>query len=261
MGDKSPERALDRFVPSTCPGIGLTNLCNWRGFSLIPESLCDLVNQRRLRPEWRSFSAAMTSTDMHKDPRAFPRSTTFLTATMQVKGKACPVKVKNLSPRGAMIEAPDIPEVGCTITVTRGELGAAAEVVWTEANHFGVRFTEKVDVPRWSIEAGYQSDSIPCLPAARPISKLDKRKLDLDDTILLSRISDEISYLGRVMETISDVLSSDPLLRHRHARSIQDLVISEEMLDQIAAVLRTGDRLERIRHIVTGSMRGRLLRS
>ena len=192
--------------------------------------------------------------------RAFVRSKTFLAATMQVKEVACPVRVRNLSPLGAMIEAASVPGIGTTITVGRGSLAAAAEVVWTEADHFGVRFTEEVDVARW-ISERHQTDSMAPVPSTRISSKDGSAQLDLDDSIIASRIADEISYLGRVMEGVSDILSKDPLLRHRHARSIQDLAIGEEMLDQLAAVLKTTNKIEAIKQTVTGSMRGRLLRN
>lgn len=197
------------------------------------------------------------------DLRAYRRTKMFLSATMELKDSACPVKVRNLSPTGAMIEAREMPNPGTTLMLSRGGLAAAAEVVWSKPEFFGVRFTMDVDVARWIAEGVSQSSGKAPLTKGVTASEADSShaaERSFDDTVVLSRMSEEISYLGRVMGHVGHLLSEDPLLRHRHGRIIQEVAMGEEKLDQLAAVLKSSDLVDAVERSITGSMRARLLR-
>src|SRR5690606_24840920 len=60
-----------------------------------------------------------------------------------------PVRIRNLSEGGAMIEGAALPEIGSTIVLRRLELSIMATVVWRLDHRCGVRLHGRVAVDEW----------------------------------------------------------------------------------------------------------------
>ena len=83
------------------------------------------------------------------------RSNVFLTATLHVDGKTAPVRIRNISARGALIDAPGLPEVGSPVKLVRGGLSAVGEIAWVGEGQAGVNFDREIDVPAWVQRVGH----------------------------------------------------------------------------------------------------------
>src|SRR5687768_5767267 len=81
--------------------------------------------------------------------RASVRVNLFMAATLQAAGVATPVKIRDLSPEGAQLESPLIPEVGSAITLARGALSVDGHVTWTTERRVGLLFSARVSVQEW----------------------------------------------------------------------------------------------------------------
>lgn len=68
------------------------------------------------------------------------RSQVYLTATLEGIGTTVPVKLRNLSAEGALVEGKELPIEGSQVTFHRNELDVKGRVVWTAGNHAGIAF-------------------------------------------------------------------------------------------------------------------------
>ena len=68
------------------------------------------------------------------------RSNVFLAALIEVGGKEIPVKLRNLSEDGALVEGEKLPIEGTEVVFRRNELEIRSRIAWVHANHAGVAF-------------------------------------------------------------------------------------------------------------------------
>jgi hypothetical protein len=94
---------------------------------------------------------------LHKaaNHRSQPRSNVFLDAVLVVGAAPRPVRLRNLSARGALLEGSSLPGEGTRVRVLRGELGAEGEIAWQEQGLAGLRFASEIDVERWVRRVGH----------------------------------------------------------------------------------------------------------
>jgi hypothetical protein len=95
---------------------------------------------------------------LHKtaNHRSQPRSNVFLDAVLVVGSAAHPVRLRNLSSRGALIEGASLPTEGSRVRVLRGELSAEGDIAWQEQGLAGLRFASEIDVERWVRRVGHR---------------------------------------------------------------------------------------------------------
>lgn len=83
------------------------------------------------------------------DARDAPRTSLYITATLFCEGASNPVRVRNISPAGALIEAVHSPSAGSLVQLVRGNLIVHALVAWADGGRCGLKFSGSVDVQRW----------------------------------------------------------------------------------------------------------------
>ena len=86
---------------------------------------------------------AMDESSMIQNRRAI-RSNVLLAATIEAFGNAIPVKLRNLSTEGALIEGKNLPLEGAKVVFKRNELSVDSHVVWVLDDHAGVAFTRAI---------------------------------------------------------------------------------------------------------------------
>lgn len=77
------------------------------------------------------------------------RANMFLAAVLETAGASSPVKIRNMSRSGALIETPVMPEAGSEVRLIRGRLSVPGRVIWRDTKRFGVRFSTAIAVPDW----------------------------------------------------------------------------------------------------------------
>jgi hypothetical protein len=87
--------------------------------------------------------------------RAEPRSNVYLSASIDMPGGPLPVRVRNLSPHGALVEGPVLPGEG-RVRLRRGDLHVRAKVAWVHDGYCGLNFDSTIDVPAWLKRVGHQ---------------------------------------------------------------------------------------------------------
>lgn len=94
------------------------------------------------------------------------RSNVLLTAQVEVAGEMLPVKLRNLSAEGALVEAPLLPAVDSQIMFHRNDLSVRGTVAWVSGNHAGISFNRQLD----------PEQVLRHVPPPRPKQKTDFRR-------------------------------------------------------------------------------------
>ena len=94
------------------------------------------------------------------------RSNVLLAATIEVAGTIVPVKLRNLSTEGALIEGNGLPIEGSEVMFRRNDLSVSGRVAWVHEKHAGVAFN-------WPIA---QADVLRNIPKPRHRATLDFRR-------------------------------------------------------------------------------------
>jgi hypothetical protein len=89
------------------------------------------------------------------DHRSEGRSNVFLTAVLNLGAATIAVRIRNLSPYGALIEASSLPPVGSQVRLIRGQLQVSGELAWHSAGQGGLNFVRNIDVPQWVKNVGH----------------------------------------------------------------------------------------------------------
>ena len=104
------------------------------------------------------------------------RAPVFLAASVEVAGTPEPVKLRNLSEEGALIEGERLPLEGTTTFFQRNELRLKSRVVWVQGRFAGVAFARplkaeevlrNVPKPRQQIQADFRRPGLACRPLTR----------------------------------------------------------------------------------------------
>src|SRR5689334_2076222 len=83
--------------------------------------------------------------------REEPRASLYLAASLYCDGQSVPVKIRNLSNTGALIELSTALVEGGVVQLVRGSLIVHALIIWTEGLRCGLKFSGVVDVQRWRV--------------------------------------------------------------------------------------------------------------
>ena len=70
------------------------------------------------------------------------RANVLMAAVIELSGQALPVKLRNMSSDGALVEGDALPIEGAEVMFKRKELSLSARVVWTKSGRAGLSFHE-----------------------------------------------------------------------------------------------------------------------
>ena len=108
------------------------------------------------------------------------RSHVLMAAALELSGASLPVKLRNLSAEGALVEGDHLPVEGTELVFRRHELSLAARVVWVGGGRCGLSFKEPlapetvlrhIPTPRPRVLPEYRRPGL----AARSLSSEERR--------------------------------------------------------------------------------------
>lgn len=111
------------------------------------------------------------------------RSPVFLAATIEVAGSPEPVKLRNLSEEGALIEGDRFPLEGSVTYFERKDLRVKSRIVWVHGRFAGVAFDQplkpedvlrNVPRPRPALKIDYRRPGLAC----RPLSSEERKMIE-----------------------------------------------------------------------------------
>jgi len=183
------------------------------------------------------------------DGRSQPRSSMFVAAVMRVGADQVPVKIRNMSPEGAMVETPLVPAVGSNVELTRGALVARGTVIWSLPTRFGIQFSGAVTVKNWLAAPTkvqqQRVDEIIALVKSGAIG-LDGTQAAAHEARSHDQLVDDLGAVVRLMEHLEDDLTSCDETLARHAGTLQNLDIAMQMLRAVAGELVPGESMSQL---------------
>jgi hypothetical protein len=72
------------------------------------------------------------------------RTNVLLAASIEAFGRSIPVKLRNLSTEGALIEGKNLPLEGAKVVFRRNDLDVESHIAWVVDDHAGVSFTTTI---------------------------------------------------------------------------------------------------------------------
>jgi hypothetical protein len=198
----------------------------------------------------------------------------LLAANVEAGTLCAPVRIRNLSETGALIDGAALPDVGTGLTLRRLEIEIGATVVWRFAGRCGIRFAGKVSVDDWAIgkrrtslmfdrsQAGVDARqaairSGAALPVDAGAAAVAPPRADLLD----GRIAEELANIRCTLDSVGEALSDDDVILQRHGDALQQIDIACQMLAELGAILGSQDRVAAAAAVNMHDLRTRLSRT
>lgn len=162
--------------------------------------------------------------------RSQSRSNVFLSASLIVGAAALPVRVRNMSRHGALLDGGSLPAPGVTVRLIRGGLSVDGKVAWQRDCQVGISFSGEIEVGAWVKKVGHAGqqrvdDAIAALRRNQPLPANQAPQ-----TPSLGRISEEL-------QAICDRLASSSLITVEFGEELVKLDTLAQTLQQLSARL------------------------
>lgn len=102
--------------------------------------------------------------------RQIRRSRVLISGKLRTERGLLPVRVRNLSRKGALLDVEIPQELGSEVVLQRGETIAPARVVWTCGRRIGVQFVDPIEESELLVHLGEPRTGVdtPARPYRRP---------------------------------------------------------------------------------------------
>ena len=190
---------------------------------------------------------ATTTRDEGPEARRAARSSMYVAAVLCSSGGASsPVRIRNMSPTGALIEGGFAVARGETVHLVRGGLSTEACAVWCASGRCGLKFPRSVEVKSWLAPPGNgEQQRVDALVRLVQAGAVPLPVPELDPPVVASvgraaQFADDLGGVGAMLGALSDALAEHPRVIAEHAGALQSLDIAMQMLAAIAEELRDG---------------------
>lgn len=187
------------------------------------------------------------SSEPPSELRRSRRANVFLAGVIHCGGSSFPVRIRNLSPTGALVDGKDMPAATGVVRLQRGPHSASATVVWSNPAGCGVRFESAVPVHEWiaygrghsgqqrvddmlaSVRAGGEADA--AVDSSTPLAAIGRLQA-----------AEQLDMLARELQQIAADLSDIPAVAEEDITALQRLDIAAQRLVGLAAMVRPDAR-------------------
>ena len=168
--------------------------------------------------------------------RVASRSNVFLAATLYAQNKAVPIRIRNLSDHGAMLEGASLPGEGEKVQLQRGSLSATAQVAWQRDQFRGVWFDDPIEVAFWVKAVGHSGQR----RVDMVLSALRQKPVRQPHTLPSAGSPDALTTLGAELQGICERLAALPNMSVQLAEELLKLDGVAQSLMKVGQA-RTGE--------------------
>jgi hypothetical protein len=174
------------------------------------------------------------------DRRVSKRASLYLAATVYHDGHPSPVKIRNISSAGALLESrSDLPS-GALIQLVRGNLIVTGLVAWSSDGRYGLKFSGGIDVQQWranpaNAEQQRIDEVVRLVKAGAVPLAIHTTATDLPSDI--EGLSDDLQRASDLLETLSDRLAKDGIVVAQYPCELQNLDIALQVIAAVGAIL------------------------
>jgi hypothetical protein len=178
----------------------------------------------------------MQSSAIH-ELRLDSRSNIFVMAALYAGGRpVTPVRVRNLSRMGALIEAAELPKAGTPVRLSRSTLSASGTVIWVNGGRGGLQFAAPVAVGEWLPQGkrGIGQQFVDELFHQKRLRTTGAEQAETAPEGDLG-LAGELLELRLSLERAGEVLALDNAVAARHMLTIQAIDCVSQALARLAA--------------------------
>lgn len=164
----------------------------------------------------------------------------FVMATIYADRDWAPVRVRNLSPTGALIEGPVLPHHGTQVRLTRGSLSVRGAIVWHKDGRAGLRFDSTISVADWlpqgrAMTAQQRVDEI--VQQTRTVCNGVLARTPADYLVSQSTkpSATDLTRLRLAIQSLAEDLAADPAVVESHGSKLQTLDITAQTLRKLTS--------------------------
>lgn len=174
------------------------------------------------------------------DARAESRSNVFVIAALYSEAGSAPVRIRNMSRGGALVEGGVLPAEGGEVRLARGSLDVSGTIAWRNRDKAGLKFDFAVCVADW-LPAGdrgsgqqrvdeivyrsrYSGPASAGPPIACPAAAVTSSY----------GLAQELRLLSEGLRAAGEALASDPEVAMRYLAKLQVLDLATQRLDALA---------------------------
>ncbi|MCA1653983.1 MAG: PilZ domain-containing protein [Sphingomicrobium sp.] len=160
--------------------------------------------------------------------REAERVSIFIAATLYLGHSSSPVRLRNVSRWGAMLQGNASPELDSIVGFGRGRLHATGRVMWADEGRFGVRFAHPICVEDWIAPPKNESQQLADrLFVNRTILKGSANTIPAPSlptcNAVAANIPDDLGEAIELLTILEDRLAEDMTIVGQHGEVLQNL--------------------------------------
>lgn len=182
------------------------------------------------------------------DARNAHRANVFLTGVLSIAGSSFPVRIRNLSATGALVDGKDLPATGDAVRLQRGPYSVVAEAMWRKPGTCGLRFSSTVPVQEWiAYGTGHKGqqrvdDMIASVRAgAAPVAAADIAAARSTAADRLQTV-EQLRIVADQLEEVAAKFAAIPAVVEQGMAGLQTLDIARQTLVDISTRIGFGER-------------------
>lgn len=153
-------------------------------------------------------------------------------AVLYCEGRPAPVKIRNISRDGALVEGLGLPNKGAEVVMARGALESAAIVMWAAGGRAGLSFKSPIEVSAWLPRSSHEKQQ----RVDQLIHQISRApSLSVAPRLTPSQMTaGELLELKAALESLEADLASDPAIVARHLCKLQVLDLAAQAFMRLA---------------------------
>ncbi len=178
----------------------------------------------------------------NSDGRSGRRKSLFAAAVLYSGGGTFPVRLRNISSDGGLVQGDALPAQGSAVTLSRGVLSVAGRIRWTSQRKAGLKFDRPVEVAQWLLscaEPGHQRRVDELVAVVRAEIARDIQSSppgEVASVNVAAGVDIELLEIRALLLEVSAALGEDAEALFRHTDLIQRLDIAAERLSRLIAL-------------------------
>jgi hypothetical protein len=159
----------------------------------------------------------------------------FVAAVLRAGTEQVPVKVRNISSNGAMVDCPLALPPGTNVELVRGSLSAKGKVMWCSESRCGLRFVSDLLIKEWlsplaKVEQERVNAIVSLVKSGGAQNALaEAQKLRTFNRSSEAELLEGLSDVIKLLQSLEEDLSSSPQTLSRHGPKLQNLDIAIQM--------------------------------
>lgn len=176
--------------------------------------------------------SSQNNADQDVNSRNEQRTNLFVLAALSSASASGQVRIRNMSPDGALIEGPTLPAVGERCCLSRGASSVKGRIVWRHGTKAGVRFYARVEVDAWTPGGNSEQRRV---DRGVVQAKTGAVPLGEDEQAISQGLgSSHLERLAKAVDSLSDALADDPATVARLGSKLQTLDVASQVLRRLS---------------------------